>query len=133
MLGRLEPDLSLTVLPFDYREPDSGPLPRDNPQTLVFSSHSIEVIPQLAEPVITGLLGLGRAVTGVHFEPVGWQIRENTSEIGATRAYSEKSRYNENLWPLLSQLSRRGLITLEAPTPDILPTKSQCVVSRRLA
>lgn len=123
-LASLEPDLRLAALAFDYRAPDYSALPTDNPHVVVFTSHSIETVPQLSESVITKLLERGTSVTGVHFEPIGWQIPNNTNNVGATQDYSRNNRYNENLWALLSDLVARSLITIETVTPDIFHHKT---------
>ena len=63
-------------------------------------------------------------MTGVHFEPIGWQIREARglpeAEVGSTRAYSEKMRYNRNLWALLSDMEQRGFVAIDTAEPDII-------------
>jgi hypothetical protein len=123
LLASLEPALRFRAVPFDLRAPDYDPLPHDNAHVLVFSSYAIETIPRLPVRAITGLFRLGTAVTGVHFEPIGWQVRDNTTGIGATRHYSLQSNHNRNLWSLLSRLESEGRIAIEACEPDILHHK----------
>jgi hypothetical protein len=124
LLARLEPSLEVVALPFDYRAPDYSGVSKTNSHVVVFTSHSIETIPQLTENVITGLFALGESITGVHFEPIGWQIRDNESGIGSTREYALKSHYNENLWMLLSTLAKQGRIVIETTMPDIFHFKT---------
>jgi hypothetical protein len=137
LLADLEPGLQLITLPFDYRAPDYTRLPRDNPHVVVFTSHSVEVIPQLGEDVITKLFDLGSSLTGVHFEPIGWQVRPNRTAIGATREYSLAQGYNENFWQVLSRLAERREIAIETTSPDMFHHKtsnaSTLVVWRRNA
>jgi len=123
LLASLEPALRLATLPFDFHGADYSKLPHDNPHVLVFTSHALEQIPELREEAISGLFELGASITGVHFEPIGWQIEENTTGIGATREYSLKHSFNQNLWPLLSKLDSEGEIAIETVVPDILHHK----------
>jgi hypothetical protein len=124
LLANLEPGLHLAASEFDYDRPDYSTIPSLTPHVVVFTSHSIETIPHLSESAITGLLSLGTAVTGVHFEPVGWQLSENVGDAGATREYSLKNRYNENLWDILKGLEREGKITVTTAVPDIFHHKT---------
>lgn len=134
-LAALDPSLDLTTLYFDYERPDYRALPSGR-RLLVFTSHSIEQISQLPEAVITGLFSLAEEIVGVHFEPVGWQIRPDTGiEAGARRDYSLANGYNENLWPLLNELAVAGELTIETVVPDIVHHKvwnaSSLIVWRR--
>lgn len=94
----------------------------DETISLVFTSHSIEQIDVLPEGVIASLLDLAPQVTGVHFEPIGWQM-DREIEIGATEAYSRARSYNRNLWPTLKGLADRGLIEILKVVPDIFHQK----------
>ncbi len=123
LLAGLEPDLDLDALAFDYRAPDYGGLPRGNGHAVVFSYHSIEQIAELREDVVTGLLDLGATVTGVHFEPIGWQVEGHRPELGATEAYAGLQHYNRNFLALLKTLDGRGTITLSEVVPDIIHFK----------
>jgi hypothetical protein len=51
------------------------------------------------------------------------QLRENAGDAGATREYSLKNRYNENLWDILKGLEREGKITTTA-VPDFFHHKT---------
>jgi hypothetical protein len=124
LLAALEPSLKLTVLPFDYRKPNYSDIPRTNSHAVVFTSHSIETISQLNEDAITGLFGLGDTVTGVHFEPIGWQMTDHAGGLGSTKEYSLKSQYNENLWSLLSRLAEQGRISMDTVVPNIIHHKT---------
>lgn len=123
LLAGLDSDIDLVALPFDYRVPDYDALPRGNRHVVVFSYHSIEQIPQLREDVITGLLDLGATVSGVHFEPVGWQIDGHLPELGATEEYARRQDYNLNFLALLGNLRDRGVIEISAIVPDIIHFK----------
>lgn len=115
-LAALEDDLEVTTAPFDFMDPVYD-LPRGK-HVLVFSSHAIEQVPELPEEALTGLLDVGDAVTAVHFEPIGWQVREG-AELGATRDYALRQGYNQNLLALVQRLERDGKIAIDLIEPDI--------------
>ena len=123
LLAGLEPNLDLSALPFDYRAPDYRALPRVGGHVVIFSYHSIEQIPELREDVVTGLLDLGASVSGVHFEPIGWQVEGHSADLGATEEYARQKHYNRNLLPLLTALRSRGMITISEVVPDIIHFK----------
>lgn len=121
ILAELEPDLDLRTAAYDYRRPDYRALPTGNAHVLVYTVQSIEQIPLLSREVVTGLFALGDTVTGLHFEPVGWQI---LSEPGASqRAYATQMGYNRNLWPLLQELEREGELTIDTVAANIFGHK----------
>ncbi len=128
MLARLEgAPKRLTGGPFNFLQPDYSMLPRAGGHALVFSFHAIEQIKTIPEAAITGLFGIADRVTGVHHEPVGWQIREARglppADCGATRESSARYGYNENLWSVLSGLERTGQIRAVKAVPDIFGHK----------
>ena len=122
-LAALEPALRLSSAPFDYLEPDFGVLPRNNRHVLVTTWHSIEQIKLLPREAITQLFDLGDAVTVVHFEPVGWQMRPDDTEIASRRQHSTQHDYNENLWPILTELHDAGEIRIVRAEPDLIAHK----------
>lgn len=114
---------------FNMMEPEYSMLPHCSGHLLVFSFHAIEQVQNLREEVITGLFEISERVTGVHHEPVGWQIRESLgiqqASSGATRENSARSAYNENLWRILSDLESRGEIRITKRIPDIFGHKNK--------
>lgn len=70
VLARLEPQLDLRAVPFDFEHANCD-LPSTSGHALVFTVHSIEQIPELTSEAITGL-SLARSLTVVHLEPIGW-------------------------------------------------------------
>ena len=120
-LAALDPKLDLITAPFDFELPRYDTLPRVDAHVLVFTVHSIEQVTELPREAITGLFGLGTSVTGVHFEPVGWQIVDEPDP--ASRDYAVRQRYNRNLWPLLQELSAGGDLTMETVVPDLFGDK----------
>ncbi|MCF6292728.1 MAG: hypothetical protein L3J04_04965, partial [Robiginitomaculum sp.] len=129
-LAALEPASDFEALAFNYTQPDYPQLPTSNGHTLVFTSHSIEQIRNLPFSVILGFLDRGTPVTGVHFEPIGWQVRETTGETctaGATRENSARAGYNENFWSMLQDLKERGRIVIRRAEADYFGHKTKNV------
>jgi hypothetical protein len=133
LLAGLDRHLRLEARPFDFEAPRYD-LPAGHEHVLAFTCHSIEQVTELPPEAITGLFGLGASVTGVHFEPIGWHLREG-SDHDAAREWGMKKRYNRNLWPLLMKLADEGEISIETAVPDIIGDKrrnaSTLVVWRR--
>jgi hypothetical protein len=117
-LAGIEPNLDLTVVPFDYYDVNLDPLGRFAGRVVVFSCFSIDQIPQLPPAIYPALRKLGARVDGIHFEPAGWQM-EGDNCIGSSRAYADKHDYNRNLWPLLKQFEAQGLLRIEASFPNL--------------
>ena len=120
-LAALDPNLDLTTAPFDFEQPRYDALPRADAHVLVFTVHSIEQVTEVPREAITGLFGLGTSVTGVHFEPVGWQVLDEPDQ--ASLEYAERQRYNRNLWPLLRELEAGGELTIDTVVPDLFGDK----------
>jgi hypothetical protein len=123
-LVELAPDLDLHTRAFDYEAPRYDLPTADNDHVLVFTAHSIEQVTEVPAEVITGLFGLGRSLTGLHFEPIGWQMPGRTSSP-APREYAVRQRYNRNLWPLLSELATAGEIAIDTVVPDLFGDKAK--------
>jgi hypothetical protein len=117
LLAGLDPGLQLTARPFDYESPRYELPPAGH--ALVFSSHSVEQVTDLPREAITGLFDSGAALTGVHFEPIGWQLRDAPPDDPARR-WAEKKAYNRNLWALLRELAAEGELELETAVPDLI-------------
>jgi hypothetical protein len=130
LLAAMDPAMKLSVLPFDYFNPDfsalSAPLP-----TVVFSNHSIEQITVLGRAFFEHLLALPGLQRVVHIEPVGWQLRQ--SGIGAALSrllpptiswrldFHRRARrhaYNTDLIPVLRALERENKLVVERVLPD---------------
>jgi hypothetical protein len=120
-LAALDRTLVLKTGDFDFLTPRYD-LPPGVEHAVVLTSHSIEQVTDLPREAITGMFRLAREVTGVHFEPIGWHLREPSPDDPA-RAWAEKKRYNRNLWPLLNELAAAGEIEIETAVPDILGDK----------
>jgi hypothetical protein len=119
-LAALDPALDLTCAPFDFRAPNFAALPNGARHVLVFSCHGVEQVPALPKDFIASLLGLGVQVTGVHIEPIGWQISPDANQ--ATYESCRKFGYNENLWTLLTGCPD---IVIETAAPDVIGLKAK--------
>jgi hypothetical protein len=114
LLGRLEPAMQVSAHAFDYCAPRYDDIPDGQRDMLVFTSGSIEQINKLPTEVLTQLLTKAQTVTGVHFEPVGWQISDTVEPSAALHKERCLSLgYNENFWGLLMDLQAEGQITVD--------------------
>lgn len=114
----------LTISAFDYYEPDFSALVGRYSNPLVYSSHSIEQIPELPAIFFERLLALAPDLTVLHFEPVGWQIGDDSDPQNVrVRAHCERSNYNRNLWALLNALARSGRLAIEETQPNRMAPK----------
>lgn len=117
----------LAVHPFDYNDPDFSPLLGRYRKVLFYSSHSIEQVTELPTSFLDRVIGVAESVQVMHFEPVGWQFRDEIA-VGlpdrGTTAYAEQHRYNRNLWRLLSDYAAAGRLTLEEAVPDVMGVKT---------
>jgi hypothetical protein len=126
-LAAVDSSLDLRVMPFDFNQPDFSPF-RSDGHVVVFTVHSIEQIPQLSSDVIQGVLDLAPRVTGLHFEPIGWQIGKSA---GSSEAYAARHDYNRNLWSVLRDFAVRQSLLIERVSVDEIglnPKNSTTVV-----
>lgn len=123
MLAALNPLFRLETCFFDYLDPDYSVIPSDEEHTILLTAHSVEQVAQIHENCIREALKLGRKVNGIHFEPIGWQIQDESklSEVSKThRARCLELHYNENLWPLLKKIESEGLIKILHCVPNMI-------------
>jgi hypothetical protein len=123
LLAGLQPRLELSALPYDLEQPRYD-LPVANEHVLVFTSHSIEQVPELPRETLTRLFELGRTITVAHFEPIGWQIEENEVTT-RSRKHATRKGYNRNLWALLNELADTGEISIDTVVPDLFGFKQR--------
>lgn len=115
LLAALDPDLKMEAHFFDYQSADYAALPKDDAHTLLLTAHSIEQVAQIDPKCILSALELGARVTGVHVEPVGWQLSTESEWSEASREHHErctKLRYNRNLWTLLKDFEAANRIRI---------------------
>ena len=119
ILAALDPGLDLTTAPFDFEQPRYDALPRADAHVLVFTVHSIEQVTEVPREAITGLFGLGTSVTGVHFEPVGWQVGPEHDGRGTSQAYADEHDYTRNLVPALREAEADGRLVIDDIVVDV--------------
>jgi hypothetical protein len=112
LLGKLEPAMRVSAHAYDYYSPKYSDIPRGQKHMLVFTAGSIEQIRELPKRVISDLLGKAQEVSGVHFEPVGWQLSDDPLSQAGKR-HSLAHGYNENLAALLRELEQEGTIAID--------------------
>jgi hypothetical protein len=119
LLASLDPKLKLTTKFFDYRAPDLTSLATKDGHAIVYSTHSIEQVDQLPAVLIEQLLDLAPAVTGLHFEPIGWQFAPDQDDphVAAHRARCLEFNYNQNFWSLLKDYQSRGKLKIRTAEP----------------
>jgi hypothetical protein len=121
-LAALEPRFRLRAAFFDYKAP-AYPVGADAMHTLLLTVHSIEQVTDIHPDTIRAALRLGREVTGVHLEPVGWQVEHESRWSPITARHAARCRemnYNRNLVPLLRSLEAEGAIRIEVLLPDFV-------------
>lgn len=131
-IADLEPTMDLRVCPFDYNNPDYSILPSELDHAVVFSCQSIEQVPVLKKEALTGLFGVARELTCLHFEPVGWQLDEKDRKQGegaSNEAYAREHDYNRNLWPLLMELQAESRIRIDRVEAEVLGVVPENCVS----
>jgi hypothetical protein len=121
-LAALEPRFRLRAAFFDYKAP-AYPVRPDAKHALLLTVHSIEQVTDIHPDTIRAALRLGREVTGVHVEPVGWQVEPESRWSAITARHAARCRemnYNRNLVPLLRALEAEGAIRIEVLLPDFI-------------
>ncbi len=117
LMATLEPSMHVSAHAFDYRTPDYALIPNGQQHMLVFTTSSIEQVAELPRAVIDDLLGKADAVSGVHFEPVGWQLPEQDNP--AHRRLCTNRGYNQNFWSLLTEFQQAGRIAIDRTVVNI--------------
>jgi hypothetical protein len=117
LLATLEPRMRVSAHAFDYYSPRYDEIPNRQKHMLVFTVMSIEQIAKLPKAVIESLLDKAAAVSGVHFEPVAWQLPEHDNPVHKRGCFAHK--YNQNLWSLLTELQQEGRIAIDRVAVDL--------------
>lgn len=125
-LAELNERFKLTTHHFDYRNPDLSYLAPQGNHTLLFSVHSIEQVDEIPEAYILDALKMDDAVTGIHFEPIGWQMIPEADYNEFTIQHVEHCRklaYNHNFWQLVQDMERANRIRIIKAVPNIAGPK----------
>ena len=113
-------DLNVSLYPFDFRRPDLSFVEEED-HVLYFTSWSIMFEQHLGPDVFRSMVASADRVTGIHFEPCGFQILSAdypVSRIQESEAHSKA--WNVNLVPMLEALHNEGLIKLEYLAKDVM-------------
>jgi len=110
---------------FDFRQHDmrSGDIALDwfDGDTLFYTAHAIEQVPQIDRSLIESMLAVSSRVSCVHFEPVGFQLETDSrhGEVGATREYANCVRHNTNLISTLNKVAEDGILEITGVERDL--------------
>lgn len=121
-LAALRPDLEASFFHFDYLKPDLSAVPRFD-RVLLYTMHSIEQVAEIDPGLFKILASVGERVTGLHFEPFGWQVRESGPVSHEHRQFMEENDWNRNCASALTEAGRRYGLTCDFPmTETFLPS-----------
>tara|TARA_R100001163_G_scaffold41949_1_gene31731 strand:- start:7003 stop:7773 length:771 start_codon:yes stop_codon:yes gene_type:complete len=102
----------LKSYPFDYYEPNFTMIP-EKTDVFVYSSYSVEQIPNLDKIVFTKLLERFNEVVGFHIEPVGWQLPEPLSDNEKFhKRRCIRKGYNKNFYKIIKDLESEKKIEI---------------------
>ena len=123
LLARLDHNMNISPVAFDYHAPDYGAIPAGDAPTTLVTVHSVEQIPTLKEEVIKDFLARRPNTVGVHFEPIGWQLPPEQLRNITPRSspdYAAKHDYSRNFWQVLMSLQDQGIIDVTDVLPDFI-------------
>lgn len=115
----LDPAMSLEIVPFDHKAPDLSFL-KGAKKVLLYTCHSIEQVERLPDDYFDVLAASAPAVTGLHFEPVGFQIERKSKISRQHAAFIKSQHYNMNLVDVLRAAEKRGTLAVRKMTPNVL-------------
>lgn len=128
LLRNLEPSLSFAAQDFDFHAPNYESIQASDAPALVVTVHAAEQIPALKPTVFTKLIARLPNLSGLHIEPVGFQVSQTSR---ANAAYAEKNDYNRDLWRVLQDLAREGVIEISETRVDFMglnPTNPSTII-----
>lgn len=121
----LEPALDITVVPFDYTQPDFSFLGKNRlKNVLFFTRHSIEQVERVPRELFTGMIAAAEKVTCLHFEPFGFQLNKESRYEGPISVEQEKfitrMHWNANLVESVQALADEGKLTLRHSYKNVI-------------
>jgi hypothetical protein len=122
VLASLDPLLNFEGRHFDYRTPRFDGLDFGGGHVIVFSTQSIEQVSEIPDDFLPRVMALARNVTGMHFEPIGWQFTPQPEPDFVTR-HRERClslNYNTNYWSILDAARRDKKIEIATAEPQYL-------------
>jgi len=119
----LDAGLDISIHAFNFRRPDFS-FVREKKHVLFFTALSIMFIHEVGRTPFEAMVRAADAATGIHFEPVGFQISTPTYEYSKLQAQEANSRnWNIDLGSVLQDLHNLGVIEVKYSGKDILPAK----------
>lgn len=126
LLASIESGIRFRSQPFDYHNVDLKGL-AGTAKTFVFTSYSIEQVPEIDRAVFDALVDSAGVYKVMHVEPVGWQRphidRLDTEEQLLLRDMERSARdcrYNTNLLQVIDELAASGRIVVDQEKFDFL-------------
>lgn len=126
LLASSESAIRFRSQPFDYHNVDLKSL-AGSAKTFVFTSYSIEQVPEISRAVFDALVDITGVYKVMHIEPVGWQRqhidRLDTEEQILLRDMERSTRdcrYNTNLLQMIHDLAASGRIVVDQEKFDFL-------------
>jgi SAM-dependent methyltransferase len=121
-LAALRPEMNVTFFHFDYLKPDLGMIPKCE-RALVYTMHSIEQVWNIEPTLFKELASIAKYVTGIHFEPFGFQIRQTGPVSQHHQQFMQEQGWNCNFAEALKQaLQLYGIKSDFTVTEAFLPT-----------
>jgi hypothetical protein len=117
-LAQLDPRLRFDAIPFDYNAPSLIGLEAAE-HAVVYSQHSIEQIPRITPALFDAMRSVAPSVTGIHFEPVGWQLHGG-ARTGTSAENADRHDYNRNLVEVLRAEEAAGRIVIDEIAEEII-------------
>ena len=114
-LAKLFPDIDMDWFQFDYLAPDFTALP-DAFHTCVYSCHAIEQVATLGPALFDRLLEKYPLVSGVHIEPIAFQIDASRVQ---DHLYAKRKAYNLDLYETIRSHPRLKVLHSEPAIMDM--------------
>jgi hypothetical protein len=123
--GRSFADVAYSSFPFDYNKPmTAASSVKRGKRCLVYTCHSIEQIHRVPARIVDAMLSCGDEVFGFHFEPINFQLPQNSTQGPLVKEVEAKSaitsnHYNANLVSVLQAAERKGKIKILGWESDV--------------
>ena len=118
-LAALDDGVDLTAFKFDHLNPDLSTIPGFG-KVLIFSCHSIEQCEAIPEDYFEALAGKAGHVTGVHFEPFGFQASRRLPGAAKHEDFTHRHKYNQNFFETARRAHEKGVIHIHWMALDLL-------------
>ena len=113
-------DFDVSIHPFDLSRPDLS-FVEEKGHVLYFTSWSIMFVQRIGPDVFRSMIDSADRVTGIHFEPCGFQIGAIDYPVSRIQESEAQAKaWNIDLVPMLEALHNEGLIELEYLAKDVM-------------